>query len=108
MSDHALSDIIAVEKEIQAQIRQENEKVREWLESECRKIDEQSSRRLARHKDQCRKITEKAEKQARIEADKILNNAERYKSQLEGITENRLAKSLRKYLPTTILPEVEP
>lgn len=104
MPDHALKDILEVEKEIQAQLDIARKNAADWLSRERTALSLQSEKQLADFREQCQSRLRAAEQEARDEATQLIANARRYKDFLENIPAADLEKVIRCFLPR-LLPE---
>ena len=106
MGKPALEEILAIEKEIQAQIEEERRKTGEWLEQQREAIARESDAGIAACRQKCNLVISEAEEETRREVAERVREAEQYEALLRELPDNKLELYVKKYLPL-ILPESE-
>jgi F0F1-type ATP synthase membrane subunit b/b' len=106
MGKPALEEIVAIEKEIQAQIAAERQKAEARLEELRAAIATESEAKIAECRQKCAVVISAAEDAARRAENARVNRAEFYEALLKELPDSKLDEYVRKYLPR-ILPENE-
>lgn len=104
MADHTLEEIIAVEKEVQTGLAEEQRRATLWLASEREAITRQTEAELAEARQQCRQQIAAAEAGADDEAGELLPRAKSYATRLNDLSDKRLQALVAGHLHR-LLPE---
>jgi flagellar biosynthesis/type III secretory pathway protein FliH len=98
MSNHTLEEIVAVEKELQAHLAEEQRKVAEWLAAERDGITRATEEKLAEARQHFRQRLAAAAAEAGDVVDEVVQQAEAYAERLKSLPEERLRLLVRGYL----------
>jgi F0F1-type ATP synthase membrane subunit b/b' len=107
MTNQALAEIVAVEKEIQARLAEERRKAATWLAEERERIGKEVERELAEAQREFRQAIAAAEVEAGNEIKTLLQQAEEYATRLKNLPDQDLRERIAAHL-TRLLPEEEP
>jgi len=103
MTNQALAEIVAVEKEIQARLAEERRKAAAWLAEERERFGKEVERELAEAQREFRQAVAAAEIQAGKEVKTLLRRAEEYAARLKNLSDQRLRERITTHL-TRLLP----
>lgn len=104
MTNHTLEEIVAVEKEIQANLAEERRKAAVWLAGERDGITRDSEAELEEARHKCRLQIAAAEVGVGDEVTDLVRRAEVYAERLQSLPEERLRAQVSGYLQR-LLPE---
>jgi len=104
MTNQALAEIVAVEKEIQARLTDERSKAADWLAAERERIGREIERDLAEAQREFRRTIAAAEAEAGNEVDSLLREAEEYAARLKNLPDQALRERIASRL-SRLLPE---
>ena len=103
MPNHALAEIVAVEKQIQDRLAEERGRAARWLADEKTRLERETERRLAESREACREVVAKAETAAVAEVAEQSRRAEARAARLrdlpDAILREKLAGDLLRLLP---------
>lgn len=104
MTDQTLAEIVAVEKDIQAQLAEEQRRAAAWLAKEREEIGRTGEEQVSAARREFRHRLTTAETEADTEVGDLLRRAELYAARLHEIPEEELRLLVRRHL-TRLLPE---
>lgn len=107
MADHTLEEIVAAEKEVQAQLAEERRQASEWLAGEHKVISRETEVQLDEARWQCRQKIAAAEAEAGDKVCELVRRAEAYAFRLQNLPEERLRAQVSGHL-RRLLPEKHP
>lgn len=107
MTNHTLEEIVAVEKEIQARLAEEQGEAAAWLAGECAAVRRSAEAGLDAAQRQLRQQIVAAEAAVGDEATELVCRAETYAARLANLPEQRLRLLLVGHL-RRLLPDKRP
>ncbi len=106
MEDNILSDVIALEKTIQARIAAETSDAEKWVAAAKEQIRKDLALRQEGLRGEARQSVQKAKEEAEAKASELIRRAEEEAGLLLGVSDERLKEMILERL-SLIIPEKE-